>query len=104
MSRIGGIARSSSSVSPNNELIIEVTSIDNNSTPVDFPDASGVFKIFHQTTGGILYYSGESNFPTTSPKLEANEVLEIEGDGSFTLYAKTSSGVINLFVQIENRG
>ena len=110
MARVGSVNYKGPSVqdvdqvaSSNNRLYIESTTITTSATEITFPEVDGEYHIFHQTSGGIVYYNSEDTVSSSDPKLAENDELVIKGTSSFTLYGLSDSGSVTLFVRVEGK-
>lgn len=81
-----------------NAINVTKTTVTSIATQILMPEGINQYSIFHQTTGGILYYNEDNSVGATDPQLKTNDVLNVTGVKDFEIWMKSSAGDITVFV------
>ena len=80
-----------------NTLFQEKTSVSTTATQLIFPEKGTSFLIMHRTPNGIIHIKSDNSVSSVDFKLKEDDILEIDGNIDFELWAITESGTVDVF-------
>ena len=81
-----------------NTLFQEKNSVITTVTQLIFPEKGTSFIIIHRTPNGIIHIKSDDSVSSIDFKLKEDDILEIEGNIDFELWAITESGTVDVFI------